>query len=574
MGLLTSLIEMKSQKDTKAKTDMANALGLILKDDNANPGQKEWALNSIVQLADGEFGGGKGKGKSGGGGLNAAASPSGGHPEGVGGFFKAILGHAVQGVKAGADTLNPTTPSRKTKAGLQEIAGSRPSGPIEMTDEQQQQRAAKIAEAQAAEQNKLNLQKDQTEWDFYFKKGQEANLTGRDLAEFAGSRGQKLPTTPAVKPPTRTQTQLIGPDGKEFTGYRGLDAEGKEQIYKLGSDTPLDPNQYKVKADKADTGQMAQYEAAMRAQHPDWDEGKVRRAASDQFLKDQKLKDQRIQVSIAGAQQNQQEKADQNRPADPQTTRYWSEFLVRGGQITYGMWRGMSQKQVREITTAIPQVARELGMSVGEVIAQQADKQGLTSALGQMEKQYATTSAFEATAKANLDRAINAAKKVTDTGIPIINKPWRMVEKELFGKPEYGAYHAARITAFTEVSKVLNNPNGQGAISDSARKEGEEAVGGDGATLGQLQAAAELLRQDMETRVGSMRETIQATRQHIATGTAGGSETPTPAATATPTTTPNAGGAGAGAGDQETRDYNGHTYARKKGSNDNWKLVK
>jgi hypothetical protein len=179
------------------------------------------------------------------------------------------------------------------------------------------------------------------------------------------------------------------------------------------------------------------------------------------------------------------------------------------------MMRSMGKRQVADIMNAVPVYAEQNGLSIGDVLANQADVKALAGSLRPMETQYALTKAFEQTAAQNLDRAIAAAGKIADTGSPFFNKPWRAVEKDLLGKPEYSAFHAARVTAFTEVSKVLNGSLGNGAVSDSARREAETSLG-ENASLDQLKAAANILKQDMQSRTANMEKMISETKKKIA----------------------------------------------------------
>ena len=237
-----------------------------------------------------------------------------------------------------------------------------------------------------------------------------------------------------------------------------------------------------------------------------------------------------------------------NAPMQPQTKSYLAGLINAGKPIPYGLLRGMSKQATANLLDELPRLAAEQGMSVGDVIAKQADIKALSGALDTMQKQYAQISSFEHTAGMNLDRAITAAGKIGDTGSPLFNKSFRAVQKDFQGKPELAAYEAARVTAFTEVSKVLSGAAGAGAATEGARAEAEGVLRGD-YTLEQLQSAANMLKLDMATRTGNMRETIDAIKVKIAGGTSGGAS----------------GG--------ENKDYNGHTYHRDK-AGDSWKLVK
>ena len=262
-------------------------------------------------------------------------------------------------------------------------------------------------------------------------------------------------------------------------------------------------------------------------------------AAQDATIKAADTKQTAATINVNNA-------AVSNAPMQPRTKSYLAGLINAGKPIPYGLLRGMSKQATANLLDELPRLAAEQGMTVGDVIAKQADIKALGDSLTVMQKQYAQISSFEHTASMNLDRAITAAGKIGDTGSPLFNKPFRAVQKDLAGKPELAAYEAARVTAFTEVSKVLSGATGAGAATEGARHEAEDILRGN-YTLEQLQSAANMLKLDMATRTGNMRETIDAIKGQIAGKPSGGSG--------------------------EDKEYNGHTYHQDK-AGDPWKLVK
>lgn len=124
-----------------------------------------------------------------------------------------------------------------------------------------------------------------------------------------------------------------------------------------------------------------------------------------------------------------------------------------------------------------------------------ADKESLSN----LQKNLDATTAFEGTAKKNLDLFLDKAKLAIDTGSPLANKVFRGGARAVTGSDAQAAMDAARVTAFTEIAKVLNNPTSSGVLSDSARTEAEKVLNGD-YTLPQLVAAGNVLKQDMNNR--------------------------------------------------------------------------
>ena len=146
-----------------------------------------------------------------------------------------------------------------------------------------------------------------------------------------------------------------------------------------------------------------------------------------------------------------------------------------------------------------------------------ANKQSLKQAQTRMDQ----VSAAETTAGKNLDVFLDTAKKVVDSGSPWINKPLREISSQGLGSTDMAAYNAARQTAIAEISKVLNNPQGGAAVSDSARKEVEGLISPN-ASLNQVYAAAKILKTDMKNRHDAYQGQIDAINQRIGGATGGG----------------------------------------------------
>jgi hypothetical protein len=64
--------------------------------------------------------------------------------------------------------------------------------------------------------------------------------------------------------------------------------------------------------------------------------------------------------------------------------------------------------------------------------------------------------AFEATAEKNLDTYLELAGKLVDTGSPLLNAPARQFQERVAGDPAMAGISAARLTAVTEIGKVLS----------------------------------------------------------------------------------------------------------------------
>lgn len=151
--------------------------------------------------------------------------------------------------------------------------------------------------------------------------------------------------------------------------------------------------------------------------------------------------------------------------------------------------------------------AAELG--AGQDITQNATILAANrDSLKKLQSNFDQVTAFENTAGKNLDTFLTTAKKVVDSGSPMVNRPLRSLAGSAMGSADQAAFNAARTTALTEISKVLNSSNAQGVLSDSARHEVEGLIGPD-ATLAQIYSAAKILKQDMANRHDAYSEQIQ-----------------------------------------------------------------
>src|SRR5262249_18004757 len=86
------------------------------------------------------------------------------------------------------------------------------------------------------------------------------------------------------------------------------------------------------------------------------------------------------------------------------------------------------------------------------------------AALGKLQTNFDQVTAFENTAVKNLDVFLKQAKKLVDTGSPVLNTPLRAINEKVLGSSEQTAVNAARTTALTEISKVLNSANASGVL--------------------------------------------------------------------------------------------------------------
>ena len=155
--------------------------------------------------------------------------------------------------------------------------------------------------------------------------------------------------------------------------------------------------------------------------------------------------------------------------------------------------------------------------------ANAAEYKANQSSLTGLQKNFDMVTAFENTAGKNLDQFLSTAKKVVDSGSPWVNQPIRSIDQKALGSSDLAAFNAARVTALTEIAKVLNSSNASGVLSDSARSEVNELIGPN-ATLKQIVSAANILKTDMENRRQSYQQQIGDIQKRLG-GAQGGGQT-------------------------------------------------
>jgi hypothetical protein len=173
------------------------------------------------------------------------------------------------------------------------------------------------------------------------------------------------------------------------------------------------------------------------------------------------------------------------------------------------------------------------------IAANSAEYKQLQTSTTALQKSFDAVTAFEKTATKNLDNAITAAKKLEDTGSPLLNRPLREIDRKVLGSADVAAYDAARQVAVNEIAKVTSNPTLSGQLSDTARKEVSDFLPND-ATIQQISAVAQILKMDMENRRTFLNDQIDFNRKRIAgVGAPSPGTSKTPAATDFPVSAPN-----------------------------------
>ena len=161
------------------------------------------------------------------------------------------------------------------------------------------------------------------------------------------------------------------------------------------------------------------------------------------------------------------------------------------------------------------QNAEALLYPTGDIAMTGAGFKANQGALNAITKQYTAVKAYEQTGLNNLKMFTDLAAKIPDTGVPWLNTPVRYLSANMVGSANMAAVNAARQVALTEISKVVNNPNLSGALSDSARSEVLGLIP-ENATFGQIKRVADVLRRDMANRPAAMQKQISDLKYEMA----------------------------------------------------------
>lgn len=191
-----------------------------------------------------------------------------------------------------------------------------------------------------------------------------------------------------------------------------------------------------------------------------------------------------------------------------------AQLYQQTGQLPAGMRSPAMAGQILNTAAGAP------GAEIPNIAANKAEFQSNEGSLKALQKNFDQVTAFENTAGKNLDNFLAQAKKVVDFGSPLVNMPLRKAATMVTGSENQAAFNAARTTALTEISKVLNSSNASGVLSDSARHEVEGLIGPN-ATLKQIYSAANILKQDMANRHQAYQDQISEIKGRL------GGKTPT-----------------------------------------------
>jgi hypothetical protein len=200
------------------------------------------------------------------------------------------------------------------------------------------------------------------------------------------------------------------------------------------------------------------------------------------------------------------------------------QYIQTGAMPPLGMGKQAADARMK-ILNAAGQIVKAGG---GDPVLNAALYKADAGALKEQQSALSAITAFENTAKQNLDRFITEAQKIVDFGGPFLNKPARYVATQL-GDPKMASYNAALGAVQPEIARILTQPSLKGVLSDDARREAQKLLDSDASIKAQLEAIR-ILRADMASRKSNLEGEIKSLSGRISSRGSNPPGSPAPAA--------------------------------------------
>lgn len=205
-----------------------------------------------------------------------------------------------------------------------------------------------------------------------------------------------------------------------------------------------------------------------------------------------------------------------------------ARYRVDGTLVNMGWGTAGALVKQKVLNEAAAQAAAE-GKTGEEERIRQVALGSLKQALGQLEKNRANITAFEKTANANADLALQQSELTDRTGSPVVNRWVLAGRKSIAGDPQVAKFDLAVRTFINEYARVTTTVTGGGVTSDTARKE-IEATLNSAQTKEQVKQVISLAKQEMNNRIKAYDDQVGELRGRMSIPNSG--PTPTPAPTA------------------------------------------
>jgi hypothetical protein len=463
MGVISTLVRLKGEQDTRAKEGALGVIRLAFENqDKLTTEGLEWVQQSLNTLLGDTFGAGAGAGGGRGrGGARGSGSAAG---RDSGGFFKQLAGSLTN--------LNPFTASRGTKQEVQQIQASKPQKMFLTPEERQQvtanqeiakhQEELRYQEQLKKQEGLIELGNQDKQWHATLDREIAAGRTPEQAKDIAD---QALGIKPAGTESSTERLVFDGPNGEQLVLFRDPKT-GK--MYNLANRETQVPDGYKLKS------AQPQDPAAIRLlteAHGILDDktGKYtqqqKEAAAD-IIKDEQNKQRGSSLRIEVAQQDINA---QNAPPQP----------IKPGSREYRVGQDLAYGRLR--MTDFNMLIRTMGRNATQINNKKMDIYDLASELNpnfniarfEMGYQLASNPRVQQQL-ASLDNVkmgvadlLTASDKASRVGATILNKAIIPGGISVGGKA-YSNFATARTAFADELSGAL----GYGSATDMSRQMG------------------------------------------------------------------------------------------------------
>jgi hypothetical protein len=208
-----------------------------------------------------------------------------------------------------------------------------------------------------------------------------------------------------------------------------------------------------------------------------------------------------------------------------------------------------------QINKAVSDKLKTAGMTPADLGSMRANFKAQSGSINKLVPQLNAIEAYEQTAKFNGQRLLNMVDKIDNTGIPVVEGYARRAQKAV-GDPDQAEFQSVLAQYQTEAARIINNPNLTGVLSDSARHEMQEIIGGN-MSAAQIKRVVNRLNTEFEFRKNAIKQQVGVAGQSMTN--IGNTQSPQPLG---PPATPIPKG--------QTKVINGVTYINLTGQPDGW----
>lgn len=191
---------------------------------------------------------------------------------------------------------------------------------------------------------------------------------------------------------------------------------------------------------------------------------------------------------------------------DPQSIQFAADTYRTTGKFPGSF--GKSPALQMAVLKQVAQDALTNGDTAGSIQARTQSLKAGGEALGQVSKQEAMTGSFVATMDKNLQALTTLKDKVDNTGSPLVNKVINHFQQGVAGDPDTAAYVTMLNSVASEFAKIQSGSMGNTPVSDASRQEARDTIN-KAMSSGGIAAVAQVMRQESQNRMQSIREAKQ-----------------------------------------------------------------